>query len=359
MAAGRPQRYLCLCLNPLGGQALACVMRVVEELLPHADVDLVHGGGDASDPPSRPRLRSLHLADPWPAMDGQAVARFLRPPYGAVLVEGHPFGDGRLARAIQALLQAANAGGVAPHLFSTVDDTVAPLPLVRQRQVVEAVHRQIHTVLVRGDPEVVGLSESFALATAMGERLCYTGYTVAPPPTARPLRRRQVLVSLDGSQHGRVLLQAATAAAALMPGHDFLLAGSAAARGEEMTALRESAHSPNVRVLSHPAQRLHLLAECELSIHAGGGDILVEQHAVRTPGLAWPDPGQAREALRIAGFARKGLVGELAPADLAPVRLKARIEAALRAPYPSARIAMHGAREAAERMRAVVDGHLA
>jgi predicted glycosyltransferase len=93
-----------------------------------------------------------------------------------------------------------------------------------------------------------------------------------------------------------------------------------------------------------------------VSISLGGDNTLLDVLGARTPALAYPYQANPEQGIRIRIFAGKGLLHELTPADLAPERLKAKIELALHAPYPARLPAMDGARVTADHIRAVLAG---
>lgn len=367
-------RLLFYCQSLVGIGHLTSSLRLIEELLPHFDVDLIQGGLDVADAPARPGLRRLRLPtllhdedsgdfhDPaggrdlpavWAARQ-QAIASFLQPPYRAMMVEFYPFGRRRFKPEILEMFRAVHeASGPVP-VFCSVREVLVPRPVENERRMVTAVRKHIHTVFVRGDPRLLRLDETFSLAPEIADRLCYTGYISPPPPRHRPPREARVLVSQGGGDVGRELLQAVIATAPLLPELHFLLAAGARTPAAELAALRASARSHNVEVVPFLADFPQRLLSAALSINMGGDNTLLDVLSAGTPSLAYPYQGNPEQGLRIRRFAEKGLLHELAPADLAPERLKVRIEQALRAPAPDFAPALDGARVTSERIRAVL-----
>ena len=157
-----------------------------------------------------------------------------------------------------------------------------------------------------------------------------------------------MLVSQGGGNVGRELLQAAIGAAALMPGHHFLLACGSRTPVDEIAALRQSARSANVEIVPFLSDFQQRLMESAVSVSMGGDNTLLEVLGARTPALAYPYQGNSEQAFRIRRFAELGLVHELGADDLVPERLKARVESALHATYPAAKH-RHGWRQASRR----------
>lgn len=371
-------RVLYYCQSLVGVGHLSCSLRIIEELLSHCDVDLIHGGLDTAMPQGRAGLRSLRLptllhdedsgeffdpdAAPGEAQDiarvwherASAIAGFLHGPYRAVVVEFYPFGRRRFKAEIQALLQTVHqACGPVP-VFSSVREVLVPRALEKERRMVATVKKHIHTVFVRGDPALIRLDETFSLAPEIADRLCYTGYISPPAPAVRPQRKAQVLVSQGGGNVGRELLEAAIGAAARMPHYRFLLACGSRTPAAQVDALRRTVQSANVEIVPFLADFPRHLMESAVSISMGGDNTVLDVIAARTPALAYPYQGNSEQGFRIRKFAEQGLLHELRGEDLRPERLTARIEIALRAPYPTHTVAMDGARVTSERIRAVM-----
>ncbi|CAD5373926.1 Putative glycosyl transferase [Rubrivivax sp. A210] len=367
-------RILYYCQSLVGIGHLTCSLRIIEALLPQAEVDLVYGGLDAGPMAPRPGFRGLRLAtllhdedsgeffapaDERPidaiwADRAQAIAGFLRPSYQAVVLEFYPFGRRRFKTEIQALLAAVRAGSGPVPVFCSVREVLVPRAQANERRMVESVKKLIHTVFVRGDPAVIRFDETFSLAPEIADRLCYSGYISPPPPTERPVRKPQVLVSQGGGNVGRELLVAAIGAAALLPQLRFVLACGSRTPAEEIESLRRLVSSANVEIHPFLAEFPRHLMESVASISMGGDNTLMDVLGARTPGLAYPYQDNPEQGIRIRKFAEKGLLHELGPADLLPERLAARILEALAAPYPAHQVAMDGARVTAERILAVL-----
>ena len=372
------KRVLYYCQSLVGVGHLTCSLRIIDELLAHCDVDLVYGGLDAPVPTDRPGLRSVRLPtllhdedtgefyapeagagadlDAVWAARAHAIDGFLRTPYQAIVVEFYPFGRRRFKREIMRLFDAVRARSGPVPIFTSVREVLVPRSEANERRMVESVRKHIHTVFVRGDPEVVRLDETFSLAHEIADRVVYTGYISPPPPPAPPpARGPQVLVSQGGGDVGRELLEAAIGAAALMPQLWFLLATGSRTSAAQIDALWRQVRSDNVRIVPFLRNFQQELRASALSISMGGDNTLLDVLTARTPALAYPYQGNPEQGLRIRKFAQCGLLHELGPEDLAPARLKGRIEQALRAPYPSRTIATDGARATSQHIQAVLD----
>jgi predicted glycosyltransferase len=378
--AQRP-RILYYCQSLVGVGHLTCSLRIIEALLPHCDVDLIYGGLDAALPAAQAGFASLRLhtllhdedsgevfdPDPqpgrgidqvWAERAGQIQA-FMRPPYQAIVVEFYPFGRRRFKAEIMALFKAVREVSGAVPIFTSVREVLVPRPVANEQRMVESVKKHIHTVFVRGDPELIRLDETFSLASELGAKIFYTGYIAPTAPTLRPERKPQVLVSQGGGNVGRELLQAAIGVAALMPAYQFLLAAGSRTPAHELLALRQSVRSTNVDIVPFLSDFQQQLMQSALSISMGGDNTLLDVLTARTPALAYPYQGNSEQGFRIRKFAQAGLLHELRTEDLPPERLKALIERALRAPYPKRSLAMDGARVTSQHICAVLARHAA
>ena len=372
--AASPQRILYYCQSLVGVGHLACSLRIIGALLEHFEVDLIQGGLDGVPGIDHPRYRNLRqrallhdevsgeFFDPegthgveqiW-ALRRAQIEGFLRWPYHAVVLEFYPFGRRRFKPEIIDLLQRVQARCGPVPVFCSVREVLVPRAPDKERRMVASVHKHIHTVFVRSDPQLLRLHETFSLAHEIEDRLCHTGYIGPPPLAQRPPRRQQILVSQGGGNVGRELLEAAIGVAPLLPAYRFLLAAGSTTPAAELDALRRSVRSVNVEIVPFLADFPRRLAESALSINMGGDNTLLEVLNARTPALAYPYQDNPEQGIRIAGFARKGLVHALTPADLAPARLKARIAAALAAPYPEHEVALDGAAVTCDEIRRVL-----
>ena len=219
----------------------------------------------------------------------------------------------------------------------------------------ESVKKYIHTVFIRGDRDIVRFDETFSLAHEIESRLCYTGYISPPPPTSRPLRKKQILVSQGGGNVGRELLEGAIGAAALMPEFTFLLATGSRTTEAEMAQLRSTVRSNNVEITPFLSDFQHRLMESAVSISMGGDNTLLDVLSARTPALAYPYQGNSEQGFRIKKFAEAGLLHALNGGDLVPERLKEKIELALNTPYPTREFAMNGAYVTSEKIKAILE----
>ena len=374
MPEPNPKRILYYCQSLVGIGHLTCSLRIIRELLGHAEVDLIQGGLGTGASLVHPKFRNLRLPtllhdhdtggfiDPDEERDTEevwnarrdATTEFLRWPYHAIVVEFYPFGRRRFKDEIQGLFRTVRENCGAVPIFTSVREVLIPRAIEKERRMVESVKKHIHTVFIRGDPDIVRFDETFSLAHEIEDRLCYTGYISPPPPTSRPARKKQILVSQGGGNVGRELLDGAIGAAALMPDYSFLLASGSRTSEAEMDALRKTVRGNNVEITPFLSDFQNRLMESAVSISMGGDNTLLDVISARTPALAYPYQGNSEQGFRIKKFAEAGLLQALSGADLVAERLKEKIELALNTPYPTREFAVNGAFVTSEKIRAVL-----
>ena len=374
MPEPNPKRILYYCQSLVGIGHLTCSLRIIRELLGHAEVDLIQGGLGSGASLVHPKFRNLRLPtllhdhdtggfiDPDEERDTEevwnarrdATTEFLRWPYHAIVVEFYPFGRRRFKDEIQGLFRTVREHCGAVPIFTSVREVLIPRAIEKERRMVESVKKHIHTVFIRGDPDIVRFDETFFLAHEIEDRLCYTGYISPPPPISRPARKKQILVSQGGGNVGRELLDGAIGAAALMPDYSFLLASGSRTSEAEMDALRKTVRSNNVEITPFLSDFPNRLMESAVSISMGGDNTLLDVISARTPALAYPYQGNSEQGFRIKKFAEAGLLVALDGADLVAERLKEKIELALNTPYPTREFAVNGAFVTSEKIRAVL-----
>lgn len=374
MPEPNPKRILYYCQSLVGIGHLTCSLRIIRELLGHAEVDLIQGGLGTGASLVHPKFRNLRLPtllhdhdtggfiDPDEERDTEevwnarrdATTEFLRWPYHAIVVEFYPFGRRRFKDEIQGLFRTVRENCGAVPIFTSVREVLIPRAIEKERRMVESVKKHIHTVFIRGDPDIVRFDETFSLAHEIEDRLCYTGYISPPPPTSRPARKKQILVSQGGGNVGREMLDGAIGAAALMPDYSFLLASGSRTSEAEMDALRKTVRGNNVEITPFLSDFQNRLMESAVSISMGGDNTLLDVISARTPALAYPYQGNSEQGFRIKKFAEAGLLQALDGADLVAERLKEKIELALNTPYPTREFAVNGAFVTSEKIRAVL-----
>jgi len=370
------RKLLYYCQSLVGMGHLISSLRIARALLDQGhDVDFIQGGLDVRNNIEHPNYRNLklptllHDSDTGGIVDADggteidelwqartaAMTAFMRPPYDALVIEFFPFGRRRFRREIYTLFDAVRATSSTIPIFCNVREVLIPADDRTEQRIVAMVNRDIHTIFVRGDPDIVRLDETFAHIDAIRDKVVYTGYVAPEPPDAFPPRRMRILVSQGGGELGPEMLRAAIRTAPLLPNYRFLVAASSRTSPEGLAALRAEVRSDNVEIVPFlPDFQRHLL-ESALSINLGGDNTLMDVITTRTPSLAYPSQDDSEQGFRIDKLAAAGFVHPIGPGDLEPDCLRAKIERVLATPYPERPIATDGARVTAERIGAVLD----
>lgn len=367
-------RILFYCQSLQGIGHLTASLHVIKELLHHSDVDLIYGGHDIAISLDHPKFRILRLPtllidnvsgalhDPsgklplealWP-IRRQQIKAFMQDPYNAIIVEFFPFGRRRLKNEIHQLFDTAiERNGIIP-IFSFVREVLVPESLESEERMVKSVNNYIHTIFIRGDPNVIRFEDTFSLTHKISDKLFYTGYlgTELNHPAAE--RKNKILVSQGGGSIGLELLEAAIQTASCLPDYRFMIATGSKTTGAEFNQLNSLIASNNVDIVPFLTDFKQQLTESALSISMGGDNTLTDVISTLTPGLAFPYPGNSEQITRINKLSEKGYINPLSIEDLTPQRLCAKIRETLKKPYPKIKIAMDGARIMSEKIKAIL-----
>lgn len=369
-------RILFYCQSLQGIGHLTASLQVIRELLHHSDVDLIYGGHDINISLVHPSFRMIRLPtllidnnsgelhDPsgqsssdqlWPIRRDK-IDSFLQNPYNAIIVEFFPFGRRRLKNEIHQLFKTVQEKNGSMPIFSFVREVLVPESPESEERMVKSVNDHIHTVFIRGDPNVIRFNDTFSLSHKISDKLFYTGYlgTESQNPSAE--RTAQILVSQGGGSIGRELLEAAIQTAPLMPNYQFIIATGSKTNATEFDQLNTLVASNNVKIVPFLQNFKQQLMESALSISMGGDNTLMDVISSKTPGLAFPYPGNSEQDTRINKLAEKGYIHPLSAEDLHPERLCIKIREALKKPYPNLQIAMNGASVMSEKIKAILSG---
>ncbi len=379
MAHQTRPRLLYYCLSLVGIGHLSASLHIIKELLKDVDVDLIYGGIDYKNFPQQAGFRILHLPtllfneagelyspnstlsveDIW-QQRSQATHNFYGYPYHGIIVEFYPFGRRKFKREIRDMVKLVKANSGNIPVFSQVREILVPTDAEGEHEILAIINREIHSVLVRGDPAVVKFDDTFRLTPKLGDRLFYGGY-ISPPCPEQPSyakRGKRVIVSQGGGNVGQQLLLAAIQTAPSLPDYKFTVATGASSSPTDITYLQSFIQSENIEVVPFlPDFRKHLQSAA-LSINMGGDNTLLDMITTRTPSLAFPYPGNSEQTLRIEKLARQGWVTAIYQADLNPQALKQHILTALNKPYPTTPINLNGAENIAQKILHVINNYI-
>jgi predicted glycosyltransferase len=286
-------------------------------------------------PPVRARdegLRELSRLDGAPLDDGFKTARtrellalFDAEAPDVLITEQFPFGRTQLRFELLPLIEAARTRRPKPLIVSSVRDIVRRSVSLRRVQETIDLLKAFDSVMIHGDPKLIGFERSFAGWAAIRERAVYTGYIADTDPAVGGVGRDEVVVSVGGGAVGAPLLQAAVAArpkTALADRTWRLLGASKIERHDGLIA--------------EPARRdfTALLRNATLSISQAGYNTVVETLSCAERAVLVPF-GTARETEqtdRATWLAECGLVTCVPTGTLSADTLAAAVDRALQQP---------------------------
>ena len=267
----------------------------------------------------------------------------LRP--DAVITELYPFGRRAIAFELAPLVEAASALDPRPLVLCSLRDVLIAPP--DPRKVDAALLRTYDLydrVLVHGDPAFLPLEASYPAAAALGERIVYTGYVVAPPANPRQggEGNDEIIVSIGGGAVGAALI-----GAAIQGRRHLIEAGHAAGRRTWRLLLGAKLSADAVRAASAAAQPglivepargdfPALLALAHVSVSQAGYNTVMDvlEAGVRAVLVPFAAEGESEQTQRAEALARRGWAQVVGEGGLTAERLAAAIAAASASPPP-------------------------
>lgn len=271
-----------------------------------------------------------------------------------VITELFPFGRRILADEFMATIAAARALSPQPLILASVRDIlVAPEKAGRVDEAHERLVALYDGVLVHGDPALVPLEASWPVDGRLRPLLHYTGYVGDDRPVRPTPPSGEILVSGGGSAASLPLLEAATGAARLVPGHSWrILAGAGVPRDAFEQLLAQAPENATVERArpDFPA----LLGACAVSVSQAGYNTVLDVLGAGCRAVFVPFEGgrETEQRLRADRLAQNGAARVLGETELDAPRLAATVAQALadsRPPGPAI------ARDGAARTVAIVE----
>lgn len=281
------------------------------------------------------------IDDVWRAQRQQALLRAFDDcaPH-ALLVEMFPFGRRQFSFELLPLLQAARARPSAPLVLCSVRDILIPSGKSgRSEEAIARARELFDHILVHGDADFLRLEESYPAATALREKIIYTGYVTAGTPRANTgfAGSNEVTISAGGGAVGEALLLSALQARArsVQAGNKVwrILVGANAPEGQLQT-LKDGAPEGVIVEAARP-DFPQMLLHCACSVSQGGYntvmDILQAKAAAHTPAVIVPfaTAREREQTIRAEALARAGLAILLPQAQLGPAALAAAVDQAI------------------------------
>ncbi|MCO5062849.1 MAG: glycosyl transferase [Rhizobiaceae bacterium] len=268
-----------------------------------------------------------------------------------VITEAFPFGRRQMRFELLPLLDAIAARADRPLLATSIRDIVQErVKPGRNEETVSLVKNHFDLVLVHGDERFARLDDSFPLASAIADRIVYTGLVAAPKP-APPAERFDILVSAGGGAAGRALVEATVAASRKADmGRKWALLTGPNLPEDDFQAARRSA-PPHLSIIRFRQDFPSLLTGAELSISQAGYNTVCDLlhagcRALLVPFAAGGETEQTTRALKLEAL---GLASVVPEDRLDADTLMASMQRVLARPLPPAHVLdLDGARNTAD-----------
>ncbi len=247
-----------------------------------------------------------------------------------LLIEAFPFGRRQMRFELLPLLEAAVARPRPPVIAASIRDILQEnRKPSRDAETVDHVRRFFDLVLVHGDPALARLEDSFPLASAIADKLAYTGLVGPEVRTSASPESFDVIVSVGGGAVGGMLLNHALAARALCR---LAEARWLVLTGPNLPADARPPAREGVTLRTFEADLATRFRSARLSVSQAGyntvADVLSapDCRAVLVPHAARGETEQTRRALLLTA---RGLAVTLEEAALQPRSLADAIDRAL------------------------------
>jgi predicted glycosyltransferase len=240
-----------------------------------------------------------------------------------VIIEAFPFGRRQMRFELLPLLDAIRAARPRPRLFTSVRDILQQQRKAgRDKETVDLIDGHFDGVLVHGDPTFVRLEETFPLASAIADKVQYTGL-IAPSLPPDPVEIFDIVVSAGGGAVGRDLIRAAVdVAKTTKPDLRWCMIAGPNLPEADFTGLGLDAPS-NVQLVRFRKDFPSLLKRAELSISQAGyntvGDLLVT--GCRSILVPFTAGGETEQSVRAERLQERGLAIAIPEAGLTADRL--------------------------------------
>ena len=273
-----------------------------------------------------------------------------------LLLEGYPFARRALRFELEPLLAAAAERPKPPKVAVSLRDIlVTKNDPVRTQGILDIVARSVDQILVHGDRRVIPLEASFPAATTLDDKIRYTGY-VGPAAPDRAAARQGVVASVGGGAVGVELLAAAAAARPMtrLAEEDWTLVTGPAMPEADARRIEALAGS-GVQVFRNRPDLPSMMAAARLSISQAGYNTVLDLLAAGPRAVLVPfaATGETEQTQRCGLLESAGVAVVVPEQGLTAERLAAAIETALDRPAPRFTVAMDGAAETAQLLKAL------
>lgn len=289
-----------------------------------------------------------------------AIYRNQRP--DIVIIEAFPFGRRQVRFELLPLLAEIEKSEPRPLVLSSVRDILQQnRKSGRDEETADLVNAHFDRVLVHGDPNFMRLEETFPLASAIADKVAYTGLVAPPAPVLQTGKEAEfdVIVSAGGGAVGGALIEAAIGAHAKLPpiGRWCIITGPNL-DANELSRLSAMA-SPDIQIVRFRRDFPSLLAGAKVSISQAGYNTVCDilQARCRAVLIPFAVSGETEQTVRAEKLTALKLAVSVEEEGLSADKLASAIEEAL-ALEPAAHIPMRvdGAQQTAAILRELLAG---
>jgi len=272
----------------------------------------------------------------------------------AVIVETYPFGRRIMRFELLPLLEAAHAMTRRPLIACSVRDILQERGKPgRAEETVQIVEKYVDLVMVHGDPQFALFDETFPLASAISQKISYTGMVAGPPPPP-PAENFDMVISAGGGAAGLELVRAAAQMAKrFAPGYRCCLLTGPNLPRSDYEALK-SMNAPGLQIFAFRNDLPSLLCGTQLSISQAGYNTVCDilRAGCRSLLIPFAKGGETEQTAR-AKRLKMLAIAEVLPEDgLSAANLARAVESILAAPPPMPHaLDLEGARQTASLLR--------
>ncbi|MGQ0509751.1 MAG: glycosyltransferase family protein [Betaproteobacteria bacterium] len=264
-----------------------------------------------------------------------------------LLIELFPFGRRQMRFELLPLLEAARAASRRPVIVSSVRDILGggQKDPSKQDEMLANFEKYFDHVLVHSDPALIRFDRTFRHASALGDRLHYTGFIsdrlAAPSRGESSAGTGEVIVSAGGGAVGMPLLRVAIQSrnlTNLMDRKWRVISGINCPEPDyqELVELASKEAGNAIAVERFRPDFPALIASCELSISQAGYNTLMDilRAGARSVVVPFAQGGEIEQSLRAQLLAERGQVEVVSERGLSPQALVAAVDRAMSRPDP-------------------------
>lgn len=262
-----------------------------------------------------------------------------------LMFEQFPFGRARFKFELGPLLLAAAQSQTRPAIVSSIREILPERSPEQEERDVAIVEQVFDSVLVHGDPRLLGLEASFGAVPRIAEKMVYTGYVggTSTPIKLKPgIGTNEIVVAAGSGPFGAKLATVAVEAAKTMqyvrrwrilldPG-----AGPRAFRKLNAQAPAWASVEP-----TRPELRT-ILSRCAVAVSQAGYNTVVDLLAAGARSVLVPLAEDREQLRRAECFAERGLARVLPDSSLSPGHLASVVTEAMEAPKSIRKVKIDG-----------------